>query len=118
MGRKAKVRFPGRQVYDICNPERIGVVITEGDEVSEVKWLDNNRTQFVTNRYLRDVENSIILPVQINGKKCGDVTVAKDATNAEIKSAVLGLDVIKQSLTGQTPKKVIIVPQRIVNIVT
>src|SRR3954465_6062255 len=63
------------------------------------------------------VENMIILPVQINGKKRADVTVARNATSAEIETAVLGLDAVKRALDGKSPKKVIVVPQRIVNVV-
>jgi leucyl-tRNA synthetase len=63
------------------------------------------------------IENTVTLPVQINGKKRAEVTVARDATNAEIEAAVLALDEVKQALDGKTPKKVIIVPQRIVNVV-
>src|SRR4051794_3111577 len=63
------------------------------------------------------VETSITLPVQVNGKKRADVTVARDAKNAEIEAAVLALDAIQRSLDGKPPKKVIVVPQRIVNVV-
>ncbi len=63
------------------------------------------------------VENTITLPVQINGKKRADVTVARDAKNAEVESAVLALDAVKRALDGKPPKKVIVVPQRIVNVV-
>ena len=63
------------------------------------------------------IENTVTLPVQINGKKRADVTVARDAANAEIEAAVLALDAVKKALDGKTPKKVIIVPQRIVNVV-
>ena len=63
------------------------------------------------------VENTITLPVQINGKKRADVTVARDATNAEIEAAVLALDAVQRALDGKRPKKVIVVPQRIVNVV-
>ena len=63
------------------------------------------------------VENTITLPVQINGKKRADVTVARDAGNAEIEAAVLALDAVKRALDGKRPKKVIVVPQRIVNVV-
>jgi len=63
------------------------------------------------------VENTITLPVQVNGKKRADVTVARDAKNPEIESAVLALDAIKRALEGKPPKKVIVVPQRIVNVV-
>ncbi|HXW48457.1 MAG TPA: leucine--tRNA ligase [Xanthobacteraceae bacterium] len=63
------------------------------------------------------VEETVTLPVQINGRKRADVTVARDAGNADIESAVLALDAVKRALEGKKPKKVIIVPQRIVNVV-
>jgi leucyl-tRNA synthetase len=63
------------------------------------------------------VENTITLPVQINGKKRADVTVARDAGNADIEAAVLALDAVIRALDGKRPKKVIVVPQRIVNVV-
>ncbi|MBV9956548.1 MAG: leucine--tRNA ligase [Pseudolabrys sp.] len=62
-------------------------------------------------------EQTITLPVQINGKKRADVTVAHDAGKEAIESAVLALDVVKKALDGKSPKKVIVVPQRIVNVV-
>ncbi len=63
------------------------------------------------------VENTITLPVQINGKKRADVTVARDARKDVIEAAVLALDEVKRALDGKSPKKVIVVPQRIVNVV-
>jgi leucyl-tRNA synthetase len=63
------------------------------------------------------IEDTLTLPVQINGKKRADVIVARAAANAEIEAAVLALDAVKKALDGRTPKKVIIVPQRIVNVV-
>jgi leucyl-tRNA synthetase len=63
------------------------------------------------------IENTVTLPVQINGKKRADVTVRRDAANADIETAVLALDAVKKALEGRPPKKVIIVPQRIVNVV-
>jgi leucyl-tRNA synthetase len=63
------------------------------------------------------VENTITLPVQINGKKRADVTVARDAGKDEIEAAVLALDAVIKALDGKSPKKVIVVPQRIVNVV-
>jgi leucyl-tRNA synthetase len=63
------------------------------------------------------VENMITLPVQINGKKRGDVTVARNAAKIDIETAVLALDAVKRALDGKPPKKVIVVPQRIVNVV-
>jgi leucyl-tRNA synthetase len=63
------------------------------------------------------IEDTLTLPVQINGKKRADLVVARTAGNAEIEAAVLALDAVKRALDGKTPKKVIIVPQRIVNVV-
>jgi leucyl-tRNA synthetase len=63
------------------------------------------------------VENEIVLPVQINGKKRGDLTIARDADQATIQQAVLELDFVKAALEGGSPKKIIVVPQRIVNVV-
>jgi leucyl-tRNA synthetase len=63
------------------------------------------------------IEDTITLPVQINGKKRADVTVPRNASNAEIEAAVLALDVVQRALEGKRPKKVIVVPGRIVNVV-
>jgi leucyl-tRNA synthetase len=63
------------------------------------------------------VEDSMTLPVQINGRKRADVTVPRAAEKADIEAAVLALDAVKRALEGKPPKKVIVVPQRIVNVV-
>jgi len=63
------------------------------------------------------VESTVTLPVQINGKKRAEVTVARNATVGEIEAAVLQLDEVKRALDGKPPKKVIVVPLRIVNVV-
>jgi leucyl-tRNA synthetase len=63
------------------------------------------------------VESTITLPVQINGKKRADVTVPRDAKNAEVEKTVLALEAVQRALEGKTPKKVIVVPGRIVNVV-
>jgi len=63
------------------------------------------------------VEDTITLPVQVNGRKRADVTVARDAGNSDIEAAVLQLEAVRRALEGKTPKKVIVVPQRIVNVV-
>jgi leucyl-tRNA synthetase len=63
------------------------------------------------------VENDVTMPVQINGKKKGDLTIARDADQATVERAVLAMDVVQAALNGQSPKKIIVVPQRIVNVV-
>ncbi len=63
------------------------------------------------------VEDTVTLPVQVNGRKRADVTVARDAGNQDIEAAALALPPVQRALEGKTPKRVIVVPQRIVNIV-
>jgi leucyl-tRNA synthetase len=63
------------------------------------------------------IESTITLPVQINGRKRADVTVPRDAGKEAVETAVLALDEVKKALDGKSPKKVIVVPQRIVNVV-
>jgi leucyl-tRNA synthetase len=77
--------------------------------VAEAPWPQVERALLI--------EDTLTLPVQINGKKRADVTVKRDAGTAEIETAVLALDAVKKVLDGKAPKKVIIVPQRIVNVV-
>jgi leucyl-tRNA synthetase len=63
------------------------------------------------------VDEEITLPVQINGKKRGDLTIARDADQGAVERAALDLDFVKKALEGRPPRKVIVVPQRIVNVV-
>lgn len=62
-------------------------------------------------------ENEVTLPVQINGKKRADLTIARDADQMTVESAVLALEAVQAALGGKSPKKIIVVPQRIVNVV-
>jgi leucyl-tRNA synthetase len=63
------------------------------------------------------VDSEIVMPVQINGKKRGDLTIARDADQAAVEQAALALDFVQKALEGRKPRKVIVVPQRIVNVV-
>ena len=63
------------------------------------------------------VDNEVTMPVQINGKKRGDLTIARDADQATVEAATLALDFVIKALEGKAPRKIIVVPQRIVNIV-
>lgn len=77
--------------------------------VSEADWPEADPALLV--------EDTVTMPVQINGKKRADVTVGRNAPNPEIEAAVLALDAVKTALAGATPRKIIVVPQRIVNVV-
>jgi len=61
--------------------------------------------------------DSVTYPVQVNGKLRATFQIAKAADKAAVEQAALALDEIKRALGGAAPKKVIVVPGRIVNIV-
>jgi leucyl-tRNA synthetase len=63
------------------------------------------------------VNDQIVMPVQINGKKRGDLTIAREADQSAVEQAALALDFVQKALDGKPPRKVIVVPQRIVNVV-
>jgi leucyl-tRNA synthetase len=58
----------------------------------------------------------IELMVQVNGKLRGSVTVPKDADKAAIEAAALANENVKKFVEG-TPKKIIVVPGKLINIV-
>ena len=60
---------------------------------------------------------SIAMPVQINGKLRATLTIAPDSDPERIKAEALKLDGIQKHLGTDTPKKIIVVPNRIVNLV-
>jgi len=63
------------------------------------------------------VENDVTLPVQVNGKRRGEITVAKDISTADAEAAALAEPSVATFIDGQPVKKIIVVPGRIVNIV-
>ena len=63
------------------------------------------------------VDDMIEVPIQINGKVRGRIDVAADATPDVIEATALADDKIAAIVDGATPKKVIVVPGRMVNIV-
>ena len=63
------------------------------------------------------VEDEVTLPIQINGKRRDEITVAKDMGKDELEALVLQNNAVIKALDGATPKKLIIVPGRIVNVV-
>ena len=63
------------------------------------------------------VEDTVTLPIQVNGKRRDEITVAKDLPKDEVEALALETDGVKRALDGKTPKKVIVVPGLIVNVV-
>ncbi|WP_327110880.1 leucine--tRNA ligase [Nocardia sp. NBC_01730] len=63
------------------------------------------------------VDESVEYPIQVNGKVRSRIQVAADADNATIEAAVLADEKIATLLNGAAPRKLIVVPGRLVNIV-
>ncbi|QQA43079.1 leucine--tRNA ligase [Pelagovum pacificum] len=63
------------------------------------------------------VEDNVTLPIQVNGKRRSEITVPKDMAKDEIEKLVLQDENVKRALDGGAPKKLIVVPGRIVNVV-
>ncbi len=63
------------------------------------------------------VKTEIDLVLQVNGKLRGAITVAADASKEAIEAAALQSEIALKALNGGSPKKVIVVPGRLVNIV-
>ena len=63
------------------------------------------------------VDALVTLPVQINGKRRAEISVPADMDKTEVEKLALSTDAVQKALDGAAPKKVIVVPGRIVNVV-
>ena len=90
--------------------------------ISEEAWeilgnknsISNSPWPKVDLKYLD--ENHVILPIQINGKRRGEIKISKSLQNKEVESLALNHKNIVKFLS-QPPKKVIYIPNKIINIV-
>jgi leucyl-tRNA synthetase len=62
-------------------------------------------------------QDALTLVVQVNGKLRGQITVAVDADEATIRAAALADETIKRFIGDATPKKIVVVPRKLVNVV-
>ncbi|NKB26319.1 MAG: leucine--tRNA ligase [Rhodobacteraceae bacterium] len=63
------------------------------------------------------VSDTVTLPIQINGKRRSEITVAKDMSTSEVEKRALADQAVLKALEGGTPRKLIVVPGRIINVV-
>jgi leucyl-tRNA synthetase len=78
-------------------------------DIAAQPWPDYNE-QFL-------VESEIEIPLQVNGKVRDRIVVALDATEEEMKTAALTNARVREFTEGKTVRKVIVIPQRLVNVV-
>ena len=62
-------------------------------------------------------DDTVILPIQINGKRRAEISVPKDMPASEVEKIALADEAVVKFLAGQPVKKLIVVPGRIVNVV-
>jgi leucyl-tRNA synthetase len=63
------------------------------------------------------VDDTVTLPIQINGKRKDEITVPNNMSKEEVEKLVLANETVIKALDGAEPKKLIVVPGRIVNVV-
>ncbi len=63
------------------------------------------------------VDDTVVLPIQINGKRRAEISVPKDMAPAEVEKIALADEAVVRFLAGQPVKKLIVVPGRIINVV-
>ena len=91
--------------------------------IAEEMWHQLGHSELLANKAWPEADatwlttESIAMPVQINGKLRATLTIAPDSDPERIKAEALKLDGIQKHLGTDTPKKIIVVPNRIVNLV-
>jgi leucyl-tRNA synthetase len=61
--------------------------------------------------------DTVTIAVQVNGKRRGEIAIARNADEKSVQQAALALEGVVRALDGKSPRRVIVVPERIVNIV-
>ena len=63
------------------------------------------------------IEDNVTMPIQVNGKRRAQISVPKDMPKEQVEKLALADDAVIKAMNGATPKKIIVVPGRIVNVV-
>jgi len=80
-----------------------------GEDILTASWPEVDEAALV--------QDEIELVIQVNGKLRGNIRVTADADKASIEKSALAHEAVQKQLDGGTPKKVIVVPGRLVNVV-
>jgi leucyl-tRNA synthetase len=110
-------------VSDIVYREFLILLSPFAPHIAEELWgkLGNERSIFLEKWPQYDsekaVETQVTIAVSVNGKVRDIITVARDASEETLRSKAFSSEKVRKYLEGKEPKKVIVVPGRIVNIV-
>ena len=62
-------------------------------------------------------QDTVVIAIQVDGKRRAEIEMPKDSAAHAVEAAVLDLDAVRKAIDGRKIKKVIIVPNRIANVV-
>jgi len=85
------------------------------EKLGQKKLVAQQPWPTVDEKFLSD--DNITMPIQVNGKRRGQIEVQKDLKISEIEKLALEVEAVQRALNGIVPKKIIVVPGRIVNVV-
>jgi len=89
--------------------EALWVALQPGTQLLDQAWPKVDESALV--------QDEITLVLQVNGKLRGEITVAKSTSREVIEQLALAHEAAQKFMAGQAPKKVVVVPGRLVNIV-
>jgi leucyl-tRNA synthetase len=88
---------------------KYGEELGYGDDILSAPWPEVDEAALV--------QDEIELVIQVNGKLRGNITVAKTADKATLEKLALAHPAIEKHLAGVIPKKIVVVPGRLINVV-
>jgi leucyl-tRNA synthetase len=81
-----------------------------GEEILSAEWPKADERALV--------QDEIEVVIQVNGKLRGNLRVSVDADRATLERLALAHEVVQKQLAGATPKRIVVVPGRLINVVT
>lgn len=89
--------------------EECGAVLGHEGLIAQTPWPEVDRSLLVASH--------IVMPVQVNGRRRAEIHVPRDAEEAFVKTTALAQDMVIKAMEGKPAKTVIVVANRIVNVV-
>ena len=83
--------------------------LDHGPTITYEKWPEASAKHLI--------EETIVIVVQVNGKRRDEIVAAANASEETLKKAAIALETVQKHLQGREPRKVIVVPGRLINVV-
>lgn len=89
--------------------EELWNMLGHGNLIANAKWFEINHKLLI--------DDTVTIAVQVNGKMRGKLEMPTDSDQKIVEEAALALDTVQAAMQSKPPRKVIVVPNRIVNVV-